>query len=165
MHHMYKKLQNYYISSSLPISQKLQIKLVQFMNVGPKGLFSTPFSISLVFSPEPNKRKFYFPPYFPLLLFHPPCFHPNQTYLKGEDICVIYYPPHLFSLVFLLNWKDKKMWARRDYFPPYFRSLLFSLLNQIRENSIFHPIFLSFFSILPIFIPTQHTLNKYEIEE
>ena len=50
--------------------------------VGPEGLFSTPFSFSLVFSPEPNKRKFHFSPYFPLL-FHPPCFHPNQTRPNG----------------------------------------------------------------------------------
>ena len=41
--------------------------------VGPEELFSTPFS----FSPEPNKRKFHFPPYF-LLIFNLTCFHPNQ---------------------------------------------------------------------------------------
>ena len=51
--------------------------------VGPEGLFSTPFFVSLVFSSEPNKRKFNFPPYFPLIFFHPHCFHPNQTYSKG----------------------------------------------------------------------------------
>ena len=33
------------------------------------------------------------------------------------------------------------MWARRDYFPPNFLSLLFFLLDQTRENVIFHPIF------------------------
>ena len=38
--------------------------------MGSKGLFSTPFSVSLVFSPEPNKRKFHFPPIF-LSLFSP----------------------------------------------------------------------------------------------
>ena len=46
--------------------------------VGPEGLFFTPFSFSLIFSPKPNNRKFHFKPYFPLL-FHSPCFHPNQT--------------------------------------------------------------------------------------
>ena len=45
--------------------------------VGLEGLFSTPFSFSLIFSPEPNKRKFHFPSYFPFFRFHPPCFHPN----------------------------------------------------------------------------------------
>ena len=82
MHHMYKKLQNYYILSSLPISQKLQTKLVQFMNVGPKGLFSTPFSISLVFSLEPNKRKFHFSPYFSLIFFHFHVFIPTKHILS-----------------------------------------------------------------------------------
>ena len=33
------------------------------------------------------------------------------------------------------------MWAGRDYFPPNFLSLLFFLLDQTRENVIFHPIF------------------------
>ena len=79
---------------------------------------------------------------------------------KGEDICVIYYPHHLFSLVFLPNWEDKIMWAWRDYFPHHFLFLLFSLLNQTRENSIFHPIFLSFFSILPVFTPTKRGLRE-----
>ena len=69
---------------------------------------------------------------------------------KCENIYVIYYPHHLFFLVFLLNWEDKIMWVRRDYFAHLFLSLLFSLLNQIRENFIFHLIFLTF-SILPVF--------------
>ena len=46
--------------------------------MGPEGLFCTPFSFSLVFSPEPNKKKFHFSLYFPLL-FHSPCFQSNQT--------------------------------------------------------------------------------------
>ena len=41
--------------------------------VSPEELFSTPFSFSL----KPNKRKFYFPPYFPLI-FHLTCFKHNQ---------------------------------------------------------------------------------------
>ena len=51
------------------------------------------------------------------------------------------------------------MWVRRDYFPPHFLSLLFSLLNQTVKNIIFHLIFLSQFSILPIFTTTKHTLS------
>ena len=50
--------------------------------VGPEGLFSSLFSVSLVFSPEPNSEKYHFPLYFPLPIFYPPCFHPNQTYFK-----------------------------------------------------------------------------------
>ena len=72
-----------YLCNLLPTSSFLlnfSPKLGGQNYVGPKGLFFTPFSISLVFSLELNKRKFHFPPYFPLLLFHPPCFHPNQTY-------------------------------------------------------------------------------------
>ena len=65
---------------------------------------------------------------------------------QSEGICVNYIVQHLFSLDFLPNWEDKKMWAGRDYFPPHFLSLLFSLLNQIRENVIFYPMFLSLFS-------------------
>ena len=47
-----------------------------------EGLFSIPFSFSLVFSSEPNKRKFYFPPYCSLSLFSP---QPNG---------LIIHPPH-----------------------------------------------------------------------
>ena len=55
--------------------------------VGPKRKFSTLFSFSLVFSLEPNKGKFHFPPYFPpLILFHPHCFHPNQKGLRERPV-------------------------------------------------------------------------------
>ena len=37
---------------------------------------SSPFSF------QPNKKNF--PPYFPLLIFHPPYFHPNQTHPQGH---------------------------------------------------------------------------------
>ena len=54
-----------------------------------------------------------------------------------------------------------------ENFLPYFMSLLFYFLNQTVENNIFHLIFLSLFSILPVFTPTKHTLNlfcwKFEI--
>ena len=52
------------------------------------------------------------------------------------------------------------MWVWRDYFPPHFLFLLFSLLNQTVKNTIFYPIFLSLFSILPIFTLTKYTLKK-----
>ena len=53
------------------------------------------------------------------------------------------------------------MWVRRDYFLPYFLSLLFYLLNQTAKNTIFHPIFLSLFSIILVFTSTKHTLSVY----
>ena len=73
---------------------------------------------------------------------------------------VNYIIQHFFLSIFLQNWEDKKMWARRDYFPPYFLYFLFSLLNQIMKNAIFHYIFLSIFSILPVFTQTKHTLGS-----
>ena len=73
---------------------------------------------------------------------------------------VNYIIQHFFLSIFLQNWEDKKMWARRDYFPPYFLYFLFSLLNQIMKNAIFHYIFLCIFSILPVFTPTKHTLGS-----
>ena len=78
---------------------------------------------------------------------------------KNEGICVIYYPRHLFSLIFLPNWEDKILWAWRENFPLHFLSLLFSLLNQTRENSIFHHIFLSFFSNLFVYTLTKQGLS------
>ena len=45
------------------------------------------------------------------------------------------------------------------FFPQYFPSFVFSLLNQIRENIIFSLVFLSSFSILSIFTPTKRSLN------
>ena len=51
------------------------------------------------------------------------------------------------------------LWARSDFFLHCFLSLLFSLLNQTRENSTFFPIFLSSFSILLIFISTKQNLK------
>ena len=39
--------------------------------MGPKGKFSPLFSVSLVFSPQPNSEKSYFSPYFPSFLFSP----------------------------------------------------------------------------------------------
>ena len=58
-----------------------------------------------------------------------------------EGICVKYIFQHFFLFIFFPNWEDKKRWAWRENFPPYFLSLLFSLLNQTVENVIFHFIF------------------------
>ena len=57
--------------------------------VGLKGKFSTPFSFPIVFSLEPNKRKFHFSPYFSLILFHPFCLHPNQTGPKCDCLILV----------------------------------------------------------------------------
>ena len=66
---------------------------------------------------------------------------------------------HFFLRIFLPVWEDKKSGPRRENFFPCFLSLIFSFPNQTMENNIFHPIFLSLFSILPIFTPTKHILN------
>ena len=69
-----------YFSNLLPTSSFLLSfppKLGGQNFVSPEWKFSTPFSFPLVFSLEPNKGKFHFLPYFPLLLFHPPYFHSN----------------------------------------------------------------------------------------
>ena len=51
------------------------------------------------------------------------------------------------------------LWAQSDFFLHCFLSLLFSLLNQTRENSTFFSIFLSSFSIIFIFITTKRCLK------
>ena len=88
-------------TSSFPLSFPPKLGGKNF--VGLEGKFSTPFSFSLVFSPEPNKGKFHFSPYFPLLLFHPPCFHPNQTGPKALMLLQVIWP--LF-LGILLDWQE-----------------------------------------------------------
>ena len=47
-----------------------------------EGKLSPLCSISPIFFPQPNSGKQHFPTYFPFSIFHPPCFHPNQTHLK-----------------------------------------------------------------------------------
>ena len=49
----------------------------------------------------------------------------------------------------------KNIWTKLP--PPLFSPP--PPLNQTMENVIFHPIFLFLFFILPIFIPTKHTLK------
>ena len=78
---------------------------------------------------------------------------------KWRYLCNL-LPTSFFSLVFLPNWEDKILWVWRENFPHHFLSLLFFLLNQIRENFIFHPIFLSFFSILSVFTPIKQGLKE-----
>ncbi|KAK4589164.1 hypothetical protein RGQ29_019954 [Quercus rubra] len=48
----------------------------------------------------------------------------------------------------------------RENFLSGFLSSPFSFSNQTVENNIFHQIFLSLFSILPVFTSTKHTLSK-----
>ena len=80
---------------------------------------------------------------------------------KKWGICVKCISHHFSLLIFLPIWEDKKSGPRREKFLPYFLSLLFSFLNQTVENNILHPIFLSLFSILPIFTPTKHNLSVF----
>ena len=82
-----------------------------------------------------------------------------MSVLKCWYLCKLHHSAS-FLLNFPLKLGGQKMWARRDYFPPYFLSLLFSLLNQTMENVIFHHIFLSLFSIFPFFTPTKHNLKS-----
>ena len=79
---------------------------------------------------------------------------------KKWGICVKCISHHFSLLNFLSIWENKKSGPRRENFLPHFLSLLFSFLNQTVENNIFHPIFLSLFSILPVFTPTKNTLNS-----
>ena len=98
-----------YLCNLLPISSFLLSfppKLRGQNYVGSEGLFSAPFSFFLVFSLEPNKRKFHFPPYFPLLLFHLPYFHPNQTgpydYSKPKSLKI--------SILFTMKYEECYLW-------------------------------------------------------
>ena len=75
---------------------------------------------------------------------------------KAEVFCVKYISHYFSLLVFLPIWEDKKSGPKRENFLPYFLSLLFSFLNQTIKNIIFHPIFLSLFSILLVFTPTKY---------
>ena len=51
--------------------------------MGMEGKFPPPlFFVSLVFFPQPNSRKYHFPLYFPLPIFHPPYFHPTKHTLR-----------------------------------------------------------------------------------
>ena len=40
------------------------------------------------FPSQPNSEKCHFSPYFPLIIFHSPCFHPNQIYPKCQGVRV-----------------------------------------------------------------------------
>ena len=82
----------------------------------------------------------------------------NKVSGRWEGICVKCILHHFSLPIFLPIWEDKKCGLRRENFLPCFLYLLFSFLNQTVENDIFHPIFLSLFSILPVFTPTKHIL-------
>ena len=71
----------------------------------------------------------------------------------GGSFVQIFFP--LFTPI----WRDciLKGEERKFVGPPLFSPP--PPLNQIVKNSIFHPIFLSLFSILPVFTPTNHTLK------
>ena len=77
----------------------------------------------------------------------------------GESICVKVLWQHFSLLLFLLIWEDQNCGPGRENFLPGFLSFPFSFPNQTVKNNIFHPIFLSLFSILPVFTPTKHTLR------
>ena len=58
----------------------------------------------------------------------------------------------------------KNLWARERKFSPGFPPFLFSLYSQTEENSVFYPIFLPIFSILPKFHPTKHSVRVFTKE-
>ena len=66
---------------------------------------------------------------------------------------------HHFSLLFSSRFERIKNVGPREIFLPDFLSSPFSFPNQIVEYSVFHPIFLPLFSILPIFNPTKQSLK------
>ena len=84
-----------------------------------RDYFPPPFSVYFLFSPEPNKRKCHFSPYFHFLVFHSPRFHHNQTYpkkiitgfMKGCHCCTM--PILIFCrsllFIFLYNLIPKTM--------------------------------------------------------
>ena len=58
--------------------------------MGSEGLFSSLFSIFLIFSPKPNTKKCHFSPHFSLPIFHLSCVHINQTYSQIFPSCYLY---------------------------------------------------------------------------
>ena len=80
----------------------------------------------------------------------------NKVRGRWVGICVKWISKHFSLFIFLLIWEDKKSGPRKENFLSYFLSLIFSFLNQTVKSNIFHPIFLSLFSILPVFTPTIH---------
>ena len=65
----------------------------------------------------------------------------------------------LFSHSFSSQFGRMKFVGPGENFFLGFSSSIFSSLCQIVENTIFHPIFLPMFSILPKFIPTKHSVR------
>ena len=63
------------------------------------------------------------------------------------------------SWLFLPIWEEKICGPGRENFLPGFPPFLFSLYSQTEENSVFYPIFLPIFSILPKFHPTKNSVR------
>ena len=86
---------------------------------------------------------------------------PETLIRDGGNFVQIFFL--LFTLIFSLQFGEIVFWRvwRENLWTP----LLFSLpspLNQTMENVIFLLIFLSLFSILPVFTPTKYTLSVRE---
>ena len=72
--------------------------------MSPEGLFSSLFSVSLVFSLEQNSKKCHFPSYFPHPIFQLLCFHPDQTYPKSRQLISRYCREDVNYLGLDYNW-------------------------------------------------------------
>ena len=79
---------------------------------------------------------------------------------EKQGICVKVVWQHFSLQLFLPIGEDKKYGPGREKFLPSFLSSQFSFSNQTVKNSVFHPIFLPLFSILPIFTQTKHNLKQ-----
>ena len=135
-----------------------------------EGKFSPLFFFSLVFSPQPNSGKCHFPPYLSFTIFHPPCFHPNQTYpysMQDFSILPVFTPtkhtlsqckmgggsvslPFFFFFFFLVEkgkgWQEcSYIWAPR---------LIWNTRSRCIEDRLFQIKFLDSQSLQSIYVPT-----------
>ena len=80
---------------------------------------------------------------------------------EWEDICVkvlfISFPLRLFLPI----WGDEICGPDRENFLPGFPLSIFSSLSQTVENTIFHSVFRSMFSILSKITPTKHNVKVW----
>ena len=110
--------------------------------MGMEGKFPPPlFFVSLVFFPQPNSRKYHFPLYFPLPIFHPPYFHPTKHTLRvclfgGEKMVdgklLRENGKENFFGVCLVGWGGMKKNSRALLFSPQAHQKVFS--QKWREN-------------------------------
>ena len=110
--------------------------------MGMEGKFPPPlFFVSLVFFPQPNSRKYHFPLYFPLPIFHPPYFHPTKHTLRvclfgGEKMVdgklLRENGKENFFGVCLVGWGGMKIDSRAWVFSPQTHQKVFS--QKWREN-------------------------------